>query len=85
LVGLLGTNFGLFLQPPAAEGTTRRDGWGKGRPTYQVRLIYLHFWTYMKYFLIYLSTAPIATAVSLSFLSGLLIEINRFYPDALSF
>jgi len=39
----------------------------------------------MKYFLTYLSTAPVVTAFALSFFSGLLIELNRFFPDALSF
>jgi photosystem I subunit 9 len=39
----------------------------------------------MKNFTIYLSTAPIAATLSLIFFSGILIEINRFFPDALIF
>jgi photosystem I subunit 9 len=39
----------------------------------------------MKDFTIYLSTAPVLAAVWFSFLAGLLIELNRFFPDALSF
>jgi hypothetical protein len=39
----------------------------------------------MKNFIIYLSTAPVTAAFAISFLSGLLIEWNRFFPDALSF
>jgi len=39
----------------------------------------------MKYFLTYLSTAPVTAAFALSFLAGILIELNRFFPDALSF
>nr|WDA98929.1 photosystem I subunit IX [Sciadococcus taiwanensis] len=31
----------------------------------------------------YLSTAPVLTAVWLLFTAGFIIEINRFYPDAL--
>ena len=31
----------------------------------------------------YLSTAPVLLTIWLSFTAGLLIEINRFYPDAL--
>lgn len=31
----------------------------------------------------YLSTAPVLLTVWLSFTAGFLIEINRFYPDAL--
>ena len=33
----------------------------------------------------YLSTAPVLAAVWFSFLAGFLIEINRFFPDALVF
>lgn len=39
----------------------------------------------MKDFTIYLSTAPVAAILSLTFVSGILIEINRFFPDALIF
>ena len=39
----------------------------------------------MKDFKIYLSTAPVLAAIWFSFLAGLLIELNRFFPDALSF
>jgi len=39
----------------------------------------------MKDFTIYLSTAPVMTLISLTAVSGLLIEINRFFPDALIF
>ncbi|MCU0517251.1 photosystem I reaction center subunit IX [Kamptonema formosum] len=31
----------------------------------------------------FLSSAPVLAAVWLSFTAGLLIEINRFYPDLL--
>jgi photosystem I subunit 9 len=31
----------------------------------------------------YLSTAPVLLTVWMSFTAGLLIEFNRFYPDAL--
>jgi len=31
----------------------------------------------------YLSTAPVLATVWFAFLAGLLIEINRFFPDAL--
>nr|YP_009193430.1 photosystem I J-protein [Takakia lepidozioides]UPM51658.1 photosystem I subunit IX [Takakia lepidozioides]BAG50145.1 photosystem I subunit IX [Takakia lepidozioides]BAG50152.1 photosystem I subunit IX [Takakia lepidozioides]BAT70112.1 photosystem I J-protein [Takakia lepidozioides] len=31
----------------------------------------------------YLSTAPVLATLWLGFLAGLLIEINRFFPDAL--
>lgn len=37
----------------------------------------------MKYLLTFLSTAPVLTALWLSFTAGLLIEFNRFYPDLL--
>nr|WCQ78576.1 photosystem I subunit IX [Galeola lindleyana] len=33
----------------------------------------------------YLSTAPVITLLWFSSLAGLFIEINRFFPDALSF
>lgn len=39
----------------------------------------------MKDFATYLSTAPVLTIVSVSFVASLLIEINRFFPDALIF
>ncbi len=39
----------------------------------------------MKDFTTYLSTAPVMTLVSLTVVAGLLIEINRFFPDALIF
>jgi len=39
----------------------------------------------MKDFTTYLSTAPVLTLVSLTVVAGLLIEINRFFPDALIF
>nr|YP_003058301.1 subunit IX of photosystem I [Parachlorella kessleri]ACQ90935.1 subunit IX of photosystem I [Parachlorella kessleri] len=39
----------------------------------------------MKDFTIYLSTAPVMAIISLIAVSGLLIEINRFFPDALIF
>lgn len=32
----------------------------------------------------YLSTAPVLLTVWMSFTAGLLIEMNRFYPDALT-
>lgn len=39
----------------------------------------------MKDFTIYLSTAPVLALVSLTVVSALIIEINRFFPDALIF
>lgn len=33
----------------------------------------------------YLSTAPVLATLWFGFLAGLLIEINRFFPDALIF
>nr|YP_009268408.1 photosystem I subunit IX [Pseudolarix amabilis]BAV19314.1 photosystem I subunit IX [Pseudolarix amabilis] len=33
----------------------------------------------------YLSTAPVLAISCLSLIAGLLIEINRFFPDALTF
>nr|YP_009748486.1 photosystem I subunit J [Vanilla madagascariensis]YP_010868871.1 photosystem I subunit IX [Vanilla somae]QII90166.1 photosystem I subunit J [Vanilla madagascariensis]WGU45593.1 photosystem I subunit IX [Vanilla somae] len=33
----------------------------------------------------YFSTAPVLTLLWFGFLAGLLIEINRLFPDALSF
>nr|YP_010478947.1 photosystem I reaction center subunit IX [Lietzensia polymorpha]YP_010479015.1 photosystem I reaction center subunit IX [Lietzensia polymorpha]UVI61252.1 photosystem I reaction center subunit IX [Lietzensia polymorpha]UVI61320.1 photosystem I reaction center subunit IX [Lietzensia polymorpha] len=39
----------------------------------------------MKDFLKYLSTAPVVGAIWLTFTAGFVIEINRFYPDALTF
>lgn len=39
----------------------------------------------MKDFTIYLSTAPVAALLSLTVVAGVLIEINRFFPDALIF
>lgn len=40
---------------------------------------------FMKDFTTYLSTAPVLAAVWFGVLAGLLIEVNRFYPDALTF
>jgi photosystem I subunit 9 len=37
----------------------------------------------MEHAKIYLSTAPVLAALWFGFLAGLLIEINRFFPDAL--
>lgn len=39
----------------------------------------------MKNFVIYLSTAPVIALAWMSFTAGLLIEINRFFPDPLVF
>ena len=39
----------------------------------------------MKHFLTYLSTAPVIAFAWLSFTAGLIIEINRFFPDPLIF
>jgi len=39
----------------------------------------------MQNFLTYLSTAPVLAFFSVSFLSALLIELNRFFPDGLIF
>jgi len=37
----------------------------------------------MKNFTTYLSTAPVLTIVTVSFIAGLLIEVNRYFPDSL--
>ena len=34
---------------------------------------------------IYLSTAPVLLTIWMIFTAGMLIELNRFYPDLLSF
>ncbi|MGI9214402.1 MAG: photosystem I reaction center subunit IX [Gammaproteobacteria bacterium] len=39
----------------------------------------------MKDFTTYLSTAPVISIIWLAFSSSLIIEINRFFPDTLSF
>nr|AOC61592.1 subunit IX of photosystem I [Gloeotilopsis planctonica] len=39
----------------------------------------------MKYFVTYLSTAPVIAFAWMTFTAGLLIEINRFFPDPLVF
>nr|YP_010444827.1 photosystem I subunit IX [Schizaea dichotoma]UTJ90360.1 photosystem I subunit IX [Schizaea dichotoma] len=39
----------------------------------------------MRNFETYLSTAPVLATIWFSLLAGLLIEINRFFPDALIF
>nr|AIT94579.1 subunit IX of photosystem I [Chlorosarcina brevispinosa] len=39
----------------------------------------------MKDFTTYLSTAPVIAVIWFSLLAGLLIEINRFFPDPLVF
>ena len=39
----------------------------------------------MKDFTTYLSTAPVVATVWFAFTAGLLIEINRFFPDPLVF
>lgn len=39
----------------------------------------------MKNFTKYLSIAPIIAFIWLTFTAGLIIEINRFFPDALIF
>nr|YP_010760456.1 photosystem I subunit IX [Cuscuta nevadensis]WEY30447.1 photosystem I subunit IX [Cuscuta nevadensis] len=38
----------------------------------------------MQYFKTYLSVAPVLSTLSVGFLAGFLIEINRFFPDALT-
>nr|YP_009646401.1 subunit IX of photosystem I [Chloroparvula japonica]QBX98118.1 subunit IX of photosystem I [Chloroparvula japonica] len=39
----------------------------------------------MKNFTTYLSTAPVIATLWFGALAGLLIELNRFFPDALIF
>ena len=39
----------------------------------------------MKYFVTYLSTAPVVALAWMSFTAGLLIELNRFFPDPIVF
>ena len=36
-------------------------------------------------FMKYLSTVPVVGAIWVTFTAGLIIEINRFFPDILSF
>lgn len=36
-------------------------------------------------FMKYLSTVPVIGAIWITFTAGLLIEVNRFFPDILSF
>nr|YP_003934467.1 photosystem I subunit IX [Cathaya argyrophylla]ULF03479.1 photosystem I subunit J [Cathaya argyrophylla]ULF47413.1 photosystem I subunit J [Cathaya argyrophylla]ULF47483.1 photosystem I subunit J [Cathaya argyrophylla]ULF47507.1 photosystem I subunit J [Cathaya argyrophylla]ULF47570.1 photosystem I subunit J [Cathaya argyrophylla] len=38
----------------------------------------------MQYLKTYLSTAPVLAISCVIFIAGLLIEINRFFPDALT-
>ena len=40
---------------------------------------------FMKNFTTYLSTAPVIALIWFTFTAGLLIEINRFFPDPLVF
>jgi photosystem I subunit 9 len=39
----------------------------------------------MKNFTTYLSTAPVVAAIWFLLTASLLIEVNRFFPDALTF
>lgn len=39
----------------------------------------------MQHVKVYLSTAPVVATIWFGLLAGLLIEINRFFPDALLF
>jgi photosystem I subunit 9 len=39
----------------------------------------------MKNFTTYLSTAPVVALIWFTFTAGLLIEVNRFFPDPLVF
>jgi photosystem I subunit 9 len=39
----------------------------------------------MQNFKTYLSTAPVLALASLTVVAGLLIELNRFFPDSLIF
>lgn len=39
----------------------------------------------MKNFTTYLSTAPVVGLIWISFTAGLIIEVNRFFPDPLIF
>jgi len=39
----------------------------------------------MENFLKYLSTVPVIFGIWLTFTAGLIIEINRFFPDSLGF
>lgn len=41
--------------------------------------------SFMKNFSIYLSTAPVVALLWFTFTAGLLIEVNRFFPDPLVF
>lgn len=36
-------------------------------------------------FMKYLSTVPVVGAIWVTFTAGLIIEVNRFFPDILSF
>ena len=44
---------------------------------------YLQMIFHMKNFTKYLSTVPVITLASLTFILGFLIELNRFFPDLL--
>ena len=51
---------------------------------------YTFFWIYknkinMTYLLKYFSTAPVVAFISLSLIAGFIIEVNRYFPDALIF
>jgi photosystem I subunit 9 len=46
---------------------------------------FLNDFIHMKDFTTYLATAPVLSFFYFGFLASLLIEINRFYPDALVF
>lgn len=37
----------------------------------------------MNHLIKYFSTAPVVAFVSLSFIASLIIEVNRYFPDAL--
>jgi len=39
----------------------------------------------MNYLIKYFSTAPVVAFITLSLISGLIIEINRYFPDPLIF
>nr|AYC64700.1 photosystem I reaction center subunit IX [Halimeda minima] len=39
----------------------------------------------MTYLLKYFSTAPVVAFISLSLIAGFIIEVNRYFPDALIF
>ena len=69
-----------FLQKRMSEGAVTQ----RPHKQYQVAKI-IETKRTMKNFTTYLSTAPVVALIWFTFTAGLLIEINRFFPDPLVF